>query len=227
MPVRLTSALLLAATVAYASANPAGHTHIDANPLPGKWYHEDDHPVYSLFRRAGNTDGVTYPAIGTAGTFGVSCLRFETHANRTEWSAGFPAASASTTNMPQAWTDALNKAVAAGKIPDIPLSTVVGQENPVYPAGYDPYSPTVCSSTYKCVAAGDVWDAPPGVIALSFDDGPLPVRFSFVARLVAQVHSISFRLRPPFTISSPRTTNVRPTSSSARTCSQTRSSFKL
>ncbi len=28
---------------------------------------------------------------------------------------------------------------------------------------------------YKCRIAGDVWDAPQGVIGISFDDGPLPV----------------------------------------------------
>ncbi|KAG1883312.1 hypothetical protein F4604DRAFT_1677656 [Suillus subluteus] len=39
---------------------------------------------------------------------------------------------------------------------------------------HDPISPTVCSSTAKSVLQVDVCDAPPGVIALSFDDGPLP-----------------------------------------------------
>lgn len=83
--------------------------------------------------------------------------------------------------MPQAWVDALNNAVTAGKIPNIPVSTSVNLENPTYPTGFDPYSATVCSSTYKCVTPGDIWDAPTGTIALSFDDGPLPVGFYFVA----------------------------------------------
>jgi hypothetical protein len=78
--------------------------------------------------------------------------------------------------LPQAWVDALNAAALAGKIPDIPQSTSTNGLDPVYPTGYDPMSATVCSSTAKCVTQGDVWDAPPGVIALSFDDGPLPVR---------------------------------------------------
>ncbi|KAG1831464.1 hypothetical protein F4604DRAFT_1695140 [Suillus subluteus] len=39
---------------------------------------------------------------------------------------------------------------------------------------HDPINPTVCSSTAKSVMQVDVCDAPPGVIALSFDDGPLP-----------------------------------------------------
>ncbi|KAF8450717.1 carbohydrate esterase family 4 protein [Boletus edulis BED1] len=157
MPVRFTSILLLAAaTVARASIDPASHAHTDDRRLPSRWYHEEGHPVHSLFRRAGSNDGVTYAAIGTP-----------------EWSAGFPADLALAT-MPQAWIDALSRAVTAGKIPDIPVSTSSNLENPTYPTGYDPYSATVCSSTYKCVTAGDVWDAPPGVLALSFDDGPLP-----------------------------------------------------
>ena len=110
---------------------------------------------------------------------------FDIYMHSIEWAAGFPADLASTTNMPQAWIDALNSAVAAGKIPDIPQTTIVGLDNPTYPTGYDPYSPAVCSSTYKCAITGDVWDAPPGVVALSFDDGPLTVNLFCVARLVA------------------------------------------
>ena len=79
--------------------------------------------------------------------------------------------------MPQAWKDALTAAVQAGKIPNIPPSSDSNKKNgsPVYPPGYNPYSPQVCSGTYKCRIAGDVWDAPPGVIGISFDDGPLRV----------------------------------------------------
>lgn len=79
--------------------------------------------------------------------------------------------------MPQAWKDALTAAVQAGKIPDIPPSSYSNNNNgsPVYPPGYNPYSPQVCSGTYKCRVVGDVWDAPPGMIGISFDDGPLPV----------------------------------------------------
>jgi hypothetical protein len=93
-----------------------------------------------------------------------------------EWSAGFPTGAPDTASLPQAWVDALNVTVKAGKIPDIPVSTGVSGMNPVYPTGYDPMSPAVCSSTYKCVIPGDLWNAPEGVIGLSFDDGPLPVR---------------------------------------------------
>lgn len=72
--------------------------------------------------------------------------------------------------------DALNAADAAGKIPHIPQSSAPGgQSNPVYPAGVNPSSPEICSATYKCRIAEDIWDAPDGVFASSFDDGPYPV----------------------------------------------------
>ncbi|KAF9221968.1 glycoside hydrolase/deacetylase [Gyrodon lividus] len=166
MSTRLASALLLAATIAHASVTPG--TNVGGKRSPSKWYHEEDHLAYSLFRRAGSNDGVVYAPIGTP-----------------EWSAGFPADQASTTNMPQAWVDALNAMVLAGQIPDIPVSTSVNGQNPTYPSGYDPNSAQVCSSTYKCAAPGDIWDAPNGTIALSFDDGPLPpsnVLYEFLAK---------------------------------------------
>jgi len=77
-------------------------------------------------------------------------------------------------NMPQAWLDALHAAIAAGKIPDIPVTTM-GGPSPTYPDGYDPMSPNVCSSSAQCRIPGDIWDGPPGTLSLSFDDGPLPV----------------------------------------------------
>ena len=94
-----------------------------------------------------------------------------------EWAAGFPAASASTENMPREWVDALNKAVKAGKIPELPMTSSTNGESPIYPPGFDPNSDAVCSSTYKCATPGDLWEAPAGVLGLSFDDGPLPVHF--------------------------------------------------
>ncbi|KAG2152243.1 carbohydrate esterase family 4 protein [Suillus cothurnatus] len=154
---RLSAILLLATSAVYASVAPAHESHTESKPPGNRWYHEDDHPVHALFKRGPLGDGIVYPAIGTP-----------------EWSAGFPPATADTTMLPQAWVDALNAAALAGKIPDIPQSTSTNGLDPVYPTGYDPMSATVCSSTAKCVTQGDVWDAPPGVIALSFDDGPLP-----------------------------------------------------
>lgn len=73
MPVRFTSVLLLAATVARASVKPASQSHAHGERLSTRWYHEEDHPVYSLFRRAGSNDGVAYAAIGTPG---MLCFEF-------------------------------------------------------------------------------------------------------------------------------------------------------
>jgi peptidoglycan/xylan/chitin deacetylase (PgdA/CDA1 family) len=70
--------------------------------------------------------------------------------------------------------DALNAAVAAGKIPNIPQSSNTPGTNPQYPQGQDAAGSTICSSTYKCRAPGDIWDAPQGMIGTGFDDGPYP-----------------------------------------------------
>ena len=83
-----------------------------------------------------------------------------------------------TSQLPQAWVQALDAAVKAGKIPDIPQSTNRPNTNPVYPAGFNPNGPEVCSATYKCRDEDDIWDAPNGTYAASFDDGPFgDVRF--------------------------------------------------
>lgn len=68
--------------------------------------------------------------------------------------------------MPPEWTAALNAAVAAGKIPNIP--------NSPYPPGVDPNGPQVCSAAVFCKIPGDIFDGPAGVYASSFDDGPYP-----------------------------------------------------
>ena len=96
--------------------------------------------------------------------------------SRAEWSAGFPPQEPiDVSKLPQAWIDALNSAVSAGKIPDIkPSSQPVPYTNPTYP-GLDPLSPEICSATYKCRNKDDLWDAPDGYFGSSFDDGPLDV----------------------------------------------------
>lgn len=44
------------------------HDHSDevGRALPGSWYHEPDHPVHALFKRAPG-DGTTYAPVGTPG----------------------------------------------------------------------------------------------------------------------------------------------------------------
>ncbi|KAI0677523.1 hypothetical protein C8Q78DRAFT_94630 [Trametes maxima] len=152
------TALLSAHAAAAASAfhdDHHDHEHSVNKRLPGSWDHPEGHPAYALFRRGdAPTDGATYAAIGTP-----------------EWSANYPKQKPDPAQLPKAWTDALDAAVKAGKIPDIPPSTLNG--NPVYPNGLDPNGDVVCSATYKCRNKGDLWDAPEGVFAASFDDGPL------------------------------------------------------
>ena len=76
--------------------------------------------------------------------------------------------------MPQAWTNALNAAVQAGKISNIAPSTAQPGQNPTY-GNLDPNGPTVCSGTYGCRIDGEIWDAPANTVGISFDDGPLSV----------------------------------------------------
>jgi hypothetical protein len=73
--------------------------------------------------------------------------------------------------MPEFWKGFIENAINSGKIPDIPQTTLVNGI-PTYPDGIDPTSPEVCSGDLKCRIEGDIWDAPDGEIAISFDDGP-------------------------------------------------------
>jgi chitin deacetylase len=119
--------------------------------LPSTWYQADDHHAHSLFKRQSTTDGVTYATVGSQ-----------------EWLNAYPPGLPDTSQMPQEWVDALNTAVAAGKIPDIPQSRNTADQDPTYPDGLDPTSPKVCSGTYQCQIPGDIWDAPEGYLGCSF-----------------------------------------------------------
>lgn len=75
---------------------------------------------------------------------------------------------------PKAWLDALDAAVAAGKIPNIAPATMQGG-NPVY-ANSVGLDPKTCSWTVtKCVKPTDIVNIPDNHIAVSFDDGPTGV----------------------------------------------------
>ncbi|KDR83740.1 hypothetical protein GALMADRAFT_236093 [Galerina marginata CBS 339.88] len=159
LPLISLFSLLLARTAAVPTPTDShdhAHSHSVRQALPDSWYQPRDHSVHALFKRA-TSDGVNYAAVGTPA-----------------WSAGFPQTSPDPNALPAAWVSALNAAVAAGKIPAIPTSSNMPGVNPVYPAGNNPSSPQICSATYKCVIPGDIWDAPDGVFASSFDDGPTP-----------------------------------------------------
>ncbi|KAK0542117.1 hypothetical protein OC845_006760, partial [Tilletia horrida] len=73
-------------------------------------------------------------------------------------------------NKPE-WTQALNQAVAAGKIPNIPPSKLNKQGVPTYPAGI----PDPCNwSLTTCQGKHDIYVAPDGYMGIQFDDGPTP-----------------------------------------------------
>ncbi|KAF7344372.1 Carbohydrate esterase family 4 protein [Mycena sanguinolenta] len=137
------------------------HTHIESKRLPtANWFHESDHPVHGLFRRASeDTDGVTYATVGSS-----------------EWAAQYPdpwpSNGIDTSKLPAAWVSALNAAVASKTIPDVPIPTIGSDGNPAYPSGQDPTSSDICSGTYQCRVPGDIWDGPDGTVGISFDDGP-------------------------------------------------------
>jgi chitin deacetylase len=76
--------------------------------------------------------------------------------------------------LPQDWKDALAAAQAAGKIPNIPQSTVDANGLNVYPQGHSPQE--ICSwTTTKCYGPNDVKQAPDGSWIVGFDDGPTNV----------------------------------------------------
>ena len=219
MPSPARSLLFLAASLAAASAVPHDshdHDHAVNSALPSRWYQDEDHPVHALFRR-GNTDGITYPAIGSTGTsrpFVDACSSFHSSAPPPpEWAAGFPD-KVDPTKLPQAWVDAYNKAKNAGKIPsNVPVSTQANSgANPTY-GNLDPNGPVVCSTTYQCRnnSTDVIWDAPDGVFGSSFDDGPLPVRVGSLGsglqeRLCLTPQCFYFRRPSRSTSSSTRTT---------------------
>ncbi|KAH9482648.1 Chitin deacetylase [Psilocybe cubensis] len=130
--------------------------HLPFNSLSNDWFHDDDHPVHALFKRAPGED-IEFPSIGTPA-----------------WASGYPPGPPDPALLPVEWVRALEEAIAAGKIPDIPQTTNYQGSSPVYPYGINPSSPEICSSTYKCRIPGDFWDSPNGVFGSSFDDGPTP-----------------------------------------------------
>ncbi|KAI0005091.1 hypothetical protein BJV74DRAFT_762820 [Russula compacta] len=133
------------------------HDHASQGALPDRWYHDDDHFAHALFKRQ-STASPTFPEVGSP-----------------TWSAAYPSDTPDSSAMPQSWQDALNAAVQAGKIPNIPPSTQPSPAaNPVYSASFDPTSPQVCSGSYGCQINGSIYNAPAGHLGLGFDDGPLP-----------------------------------------------------
>ncbi|KAI9513314.1 carbohydrate esterase family 4 protein [Russula earlei] len=128
-------------------------TILDQVTLPDRWYHDDDHFAHALFKRQSTTppSPSDFPQVGSP-----------------SWAAAYPVGTPVSSAMPQAWQNALNNAVQAGTIPNIqPSAANESGRYPVLPS-------QLCSNTYGCRIPGVIYDAPPGVWALSFDDGPLP-----------------------------------------------------
>lgn len=153
------SALFSSSFSAAAAAAPHEHTsdlfHSEPRSLPSRWYHDERHPAHDLFRRQSvASDGIQYATVGSP-----------------TWSAAYPAGTPDVSALPAPWVNALNAAVSAGKIPNIPVPSMVNS-SPAYPQGTNPTDPTICSAYYKCRVPADIWDAPNGSIGIGFDDGP-------------------------------------------------------
>ncbi|KAF7971120.1 hypothetical protein HWV62_7152 [Athelia sp. TMB] len=138
------------------------HDHAERASIPGAaWHQPDDSPVHALFKRQSSipTDGITYAEVGSAA-----------------WLKGFPNPDSKidTTKLPKEWVDALDAAVAAGKIPKLAPSISTAAGTPTYPKGMNPSGPDICSGSEQCHIEGDIWDAPAGHLGCGFDDGPLP-----------------------------------------------------
>jgi len=74
-------------------------------------------------------------------------------------------------SIPQPWIDALNAATAAGKIPNIPPSTLQN-DSPVYPNNIGTSKDTCNWTLSKCLGANDISSVPDHEWTVSFDDGP-------------------------------------------------------
>ncbi|KAB5594586.1 Chitin deacetylase [Ceratobasidium theobromae] len=139
-------------------AHPIEHAHVEARSLGARWWHEPGHPVHGLFARQSNSSA---PAVGSPA-----------------WAKQYPAGKLTTAGIPQAWLDALDKAVSDGRIPsNVPVATQAGGGAPTYQNSSGTMNPgkqPICSSSAQCRGDGQIYDVPDGIVALSFDDGPLP-----------------------------------------------------
>jgi len=176
-----------ARSAAIPSYDSDARDHVSRSELPGRWFHDDGHFAHALFKRQ---------ATNASGALEVGSPA---------WTSQYPAGVPDSNAMPQAWKDALAAAVQAGKIPNIPVPVAATPADaPVYPAGTSGSDPSVCSFAFGCVGPNVIINAPAGVLALSFDDGPLPVSYSFflLSRiLIALLHCRTGSIRHPQHIS--------------------------
>lgn len=96
-----------------------------------------------------------------------------------EWTKKYPTGKLTVAGIPSGWIDALNKAVSSGLIPsNVPVATQSGGGAPTYKNStgtMNPEKQPICSSSSQCKGDGQIYDVPDGIVAISFDDGPLPV----------------------------------------------------
>ncbi|CEL59394.1 hypothetical protein RSOLAG1IB_03327 [Rhizoctonia solani AG-1 IB] len=139
-------------------AHPIEHNHVEQRSLGARWFHETAHPVHGLFARQSNSNA--------------------SDPGSPDWAKQYPAGKATKDTLKPEWLDALNKAVSAGLIPtNVPVAKQSGGAAPSYSNStgkMDPAKQPICSSSAQCKGDGQIYDVPDGIVALSFDDGPLP-----------------------------------------------------
>ncbi|GAA5850808.1 hypothetical protein JCM8547_009094 [Rhodosporidiobolus lusitaniae] len=87
---------------------------------------------------------------------------------------GYPAANQKGPTPKPEWVATYNAAKAAGKIPGFAPASLVGGV-PAYASGVRTDEKGVCSwSMAHCFGDDDIYEAPDGMYAIGFDDGPLP-----------------------------------------------------
>ncbi|CAE6492187.1 unnamed protein product [Rhizoctonia solani] len=128
-----------------------------ASALPGRWYRDpaQEHPVHKLFSRQ-----TTLAPVGSP-----------------EWAAKYPQGALNVSSIPKPWLDAMNKAIADGRIPStstVPIATTAGVYRSSAGKTLDGGKAPICSSTVGCKDNTQIYDVPDGIVAISFDDGPLP-----------------------------------------------------
>ncbi|WWC62651.1 uncharacterized protein I303_105248 [Kwoniella dejecticola CBS 10117] len=130
---------------------------VQATPLDESWLQPRDSPVHALFsKRAPSPDDPNF-------------------------ASNYPAAGSTpgSDKLPQAWIDKLNSI----NLPNVSVSNP-NNGYPTYADGETPSDQHICSFTYECVTDDDLHDAPSGIFALSFDDGPSnvsPDLYAFLA----------------------------------------------
>lgn len=131
---------------------------------------------------------LTTSVVASSSFHGSASLPHAVQLQRRAKKSKYPAALATPpeSSLPAEWVTALNDAIAAGKIPDIPPSVESASGDVAYPAVVGKNNKTVCSWTLdKCDAESDVLAPPDGEWTIAFDDGPTaasPALYKFLKK---------------------------------------------